>query len=192
MFRYDTVGVHVILGCKLLHMTSCQGTKINFFTFQPRVFLISVLASAKRVQIDFQVLYFFCLLIQAAVIRQDSILELCLRDCSTPCSAPPTPTSVPLGPSPVRLSRSLSRDALLEGMSGGAGEYVLLQRQFSLLQEEVGRLRPLESRLRDSEKARIQLETQLREQLATRCDNTQDSTDTATTQQVRFNVYLYS
>uniref|UniRef100_A0AAR2KKV5 Rho/rac guanine nucleotide exchange factor (GEF) 2 n=1 Tax=Pygocentrus nattereri TaxID=42514 RepID=A0AAR2KKV5_PYGNA len=85
--------------------------------------------------------------LQAAVIRQDSILELCLRDCSTPCSAP----------------RSLSRDALLEGVSIAAGEQALLQRQFSLLQEEVGRLRPLEAKLRDSEKARVQLETQLRD-----------------------------
>uniref|UniRef100_A0AAR2IVZ6 Rho guanine nucleotide exchange factor (GEF) 1a n=1 Tax=Pygocentrus nattereri TaxID=42514 RepID=A0AAR2IVZ6_PYGNA len=111
--------------------------------------------------------------------KQDSILELCLRDCSTPCSAPPTPTSVPLGPSPVRLSRSLSRDALLEGVSIAAGEQALLQRQFSLLQEEVGRLRPLEAKLRDSEKARVQLETQLRDLQATFSGNTtQNSSDT--------------
>ncbi|XP_017547276.1 rho guanine nucleotide exchange factor 2 isoform X1 [Pygocentrus nattereri] len=122
--------------------------------------------------------------LQAAVIRQDSILELCLRDCSTPCSAPPTPTSVPLGPSPVRLSRSLSRDALLEGVSIAAGEQALLQRQFSLLQEEVGRLRPLEAKLRDSEKARVQLETQLRDLQATFSGNTtQNSSDTTSVQQ---------
>ncbi|KAL6467620.1 hypothetical protein MHYP_G00232970 [Metynnis hypsauchen] len=122
--------------------------------------------------------------LQAAVIRQDSILELCLRDCSTPCSTPPTPTSVPLGPSPVRLSRSLSRDAMLEGVSIGAGEQALLQRQFSLLQEEVGRLRPLEAKLRDSEKARVQVETQLRElQAAYSSNTTQNSTDTTSAQQ---------
>ncbi|KAL7851584.1 hypothetical protein AOLI_G00219400 [Acnodon oligacanthus] len=122
--------------------------------------------------------------LQAAVIRQDSILELCLRDCSTPCSAPPTPTSIPLGPSPVQLSRSLSRDALLEGVSIGAGEQALLQRQFSLLQEEVGRLRLLETKLRDSEKARVQLETQLGElQAAYSGNTTQNSTDTTSAQQ---------
>ncbi|KAI4892485.1 hypothetical protein NFI96_027971, partial [Prochilodus magdalenae] len=122
--------------------------------------------------------------LQAAVIRQDSILELCLRDCSTPCSAPLTPTSNPLGPSPLRLSRSLSRDAMLEGVSTGPGEQVMLQRQFSLLQEEVGRLRPLETKLRDSEKSRVQLETQLRELQATHNDSkTQDSTDTASADQ---------
>ncbi|XP_072524942.1 rho guanine nucleotide exchange factor 2 isoform X2 [Salminus brasiliensis] len=121
--------------------------------------------------------------LQAAVIRQDSILEVCLWDSGTPSSAPPTPTSVPLGPSPVRLSRSLSRDALLEGMSGVPGEHTLLQRQFSLLQEEVGRLRPLENKLRDSEKARAQLEMQLRELQATRNgNNTQDSTDAGAAQ----------
>ncbi|KAG9278489.1 rho guanine nucleotide exchange factor 2 isoform X1 [Astyanax mexicanus] len=122
--------------------------------------------------------------LQAAVIRQDSMLELFLRDSCTPCSAPPTPTSIPLGPSPVRLSRSLSRDALLEGVSGVVGEHALLQRQFTLLHEEVGRLLPLEGKLRDSEKARVQLETQLRELQAARNGNkAEDNTDTDKTQQ---------
>ncbi|XP_035384651.1 rho guanine nucleotide exchange factor 2 isoform X2 [Electrophorus electricus] len=107
--------------------------------------------------------------LQAAVIRQDSILELCLHDGSTASSTPPTPTSAPLVFVPARLSRSLSRDALLEGVSAGAsGEQALLQRQFSLLQEELFRLRPLEARLRDSERMRAQLETQLRELQASR------------------------
>ncbi|XP_063737556.1 rho guanine nucleotide exchange factor 2 isoform X2 [Eleginops maclovinus] len=62
--------------------------------------------------------------LQAAVIRQDSILELSLN----PVPAP----SVPLGPT---LTRSLSRDV------GEGGEVGLLRRQVELLQEEVTRLR---------------------------------------------------
>ncbi|XP_076837333.1 LOW QUALITY PROTEIN: rho guanine nucleotide exchange factor 2 [Brachyhypopomus gauderio] len=112
--------------------------------------------------------------LQAAVVRQDSILELCLRDGSTPGSTPPTPTSAPLVFVPARLSRSLSRDALLEGVTVGAGgDQALLQRQFCLLQEELCRLRPLEARLRDSERTRAQLEKQLREMQAVR--DTQDT-----------------
>ncbi|KAF3692512.1 Rho guanine nucleotide exchange factor 2 Guanine nucleotide exchange factor H1 [Channa argus] len=62
--------------------------------------------------------------LQAAVIRQDSILEL----------------SVTAGPAPVpgpRLSRSVSRDT---GLDAG-GEVVLLRRQVELLKDEVTRLR---------------------------------------------------
>ncbi|XP_059194249.1 rho guanine nucleotide exchange factor 2 [Centropristis striata] len=66
--------------------------------------------------------------LQAAVIRQDSILELSIRTGSSPA---PSPGSAP------RLSRSLSRDA---GMDA-SGEAVLLRRQVELLQEEVTRLR---------------------------------------------------
>lgn len=59
---------------------------------------------------------------QAAVIRQDSILELSV----TPGTAP--------GPSPApRLSRSVSRDMGLEA----SGEVVQLRRQVELLKEEV-------------------------------------------------------
>ncbi|XP_073322356.1 rho guanine nucleotide exchange factor 2-like [Pagrus major] len=68
--------------------------------------------------------------LQAAVIRQDSILELLLRTCPTPS---PSPGSTPL----PRLSRSMSRDT---GLDAG-GEAVLLRRQVELLQEEVTRLR---------------------------------------------------
>ncbi|KAM9851949.1 rho guanine nucleotide exchange factor 2 [Aulostomus maculatus] len=64
--------------------------------------------------------------LQAAVIRQDSILELCVRTSPVPC-----PT---LGP---RLNRSMSRDT---GLDVG-GETALLRRQVELLQEEVSRLR---------------------------------------------------
>ncbi|XP_041799140.1 rho guanine nucleotide exchange factor 2 [Chelmon rostratus] len=60
--------------------------------------------------------------LQAAVIRQDSILELAARKDPDP------------GP---RLSRSMSRDA---GLDAG-GEALLLRRQVELLQEEVTRLR---------------------------------------------------
>lgn len=64
--------------------------------------------------------------LQAAVIRQDSILELHgkMGPASVPGSAP-------------RLGRSLSRDA---GLDGG-GEVVLLRRQVDSLQEEVTQLR---------------------------------------------------
>uniref|UniRef100_A0A3Q3WXY9 Uncharacterized protein n=1 Tax=Mola mola TaxID=94237 RepID=A0A3Q3WXY9_MOLML len=68
--------------------------------------------------------------LQAAVIRQDSMLELLVRTgpfaISTPGSAP--------GP---RLSRSMSGDTGLDA----CGEAVLLRRQVELLQEEVTRLR---------------------------------------------------
>ncbi|GAA6099769.1 rho guanine nucleotide exchange factor 2 isoform X4 [Tachysurus ichikawai] len=120
--------------------------------------------------------------LQGAVIRQDSILELCMRDgsTSTSCSTPSTSTPSPLGSAPLRLSRSLSRDALLEGVLPGAGaDQALLQRHYALLHDEVCRLRPLESRLRESERARAQLEAQLRELQGT---HKRDSTDTTNTQ----------
>uniref|UniRef100_A0A8C7HSF0 Rho guanine nucleotide exchange factor (GEF) 2a n=1 Tax=Oncorhynchus kisutch TaxID=8019 RepID=A0A8C7HSF0_ONCKI len=72
---------------------------------------------------------------QGTVIKQDSILELCLRS-----------------------------DGMAEATTGAAiGELALLQRQHSLLQEELGRLRGADGRLRDSEKARAQLERQVRD-----------------------------
>ena len=88
------------------------------------------------------------------MIKQDSILELCLRPEG----------AVPMG----RVWRSLSRDAGMAEASTGAaiGELTLLQRQHSLLQEELGRLRGAEGRLKDSEKARVQLERQVRDMKA--------------------------
>uniref|UniRef100_A0A8C7M2X2 Rho/rac guanine nucleotide exchange factor (GEF) 2 n=1 Tax=Oncorhynchus mykiss TaxID=8022 RepID=A0A8C7M2X2_ONCMY len=75
--------------------------------------------------------------LQAAVIHQDSVLELC---------------------------RSMSRDTGLDaGMVAAMGEMAMLQKQHDLLQEEVVRLRPLEARLRDSERTRAQLEQQIRD-----------------------------
>ncbi|XP_068178967.1 rho guanine nucleotide exchange factor 2-like isoform X4 [Antennarius striatus] len=68
--------------------------------------------------------------LQAAVIRQDSILELLVRTGAIPSSAPGS------APGP-RLSRSMSRDTGLDA----SGEAVLLRRQVELLQEEVTRLR---------------------------------------------------
>uniref|UniRef100_UPI0037E8C47C rho guanine nucleotide exchange factor 2-like isoform X2 n=1 Tax=Semicossyphus pulcher TaxID=241346 RepID=UPI0037E8C47C len=66
--------------------------------------------------------------LQAAVIRQDSILELSiLTGPSSTCDPAPGP----------RLSRSMSRDA---GMDSN-GEAELLRRQMELLQKEVTRLR---------------------------------------------------
>ncbi|XP_029519131.2 rho guanine nucleotide exchange factor 2-like isoform X1 [Oncorhynchus nerka] len=95
--------------------------------------------------------------LQGTVIKQDSILELCLRSDGPPGDAPTTPTG--------RVWRSLSRDAGMAEASMGAaiGELALLQRQHSLLQEELGRLRGADGRLRDSEKARAQLERQVRD-----------------------------
>ncbi|XP_018534256.1 rho guanine nucleotide exchange factor 2 isoform X2 [Lates calcarifer] len=70
--------------------------------------------------------------LQAAVIRQDSILELSVRTAPASCTTPAS------GPAPgPRLSRSVSRDS---GMDAN-GEAVLLRRQVELLQEEVTRLR---------------------------------------------------
>eukprot|EP00063_Salmo_salar_P058314 XP_014033149.1 PREDICTED: rho guanine nucleotide exchange factor 2-like isoform X3 [Salmo salar] len=98
--------------------------------------------------------------LQGTVIKQDSILELCLRSEGPPVDAPTTPTG--------RVWRSLSRDAGMAEASTGAaiGELALLQRQHSLLQEELSRLRGTEGRLRDSEKARAQLERQVRDMKA--------------------------
>lgn len=79
------------------------------------------------------------------MIRQDSIVEFCAREGGTSRSRP---------------GRSLSREGT--GEVGTAGELALLQRQHSLLQEELVRLRGAEGRLKDSEKARAQLEKQLR------------------------------
>ncbi|XP_008302709.1 rho guanine nucleotide exchange factor 2 isoform X1 [Stegastes partitus] len=68
--------------------------------------------------------------LQAAVIRQDSILELSVSTGSVPS----TGSGSVSGP---RLSRSMSRDT---GLDAG-GDAVLLRRQVELLQEEVTRLR---------------------------------------------------
>uniref|UniRef100_A0A8C7W1B3 Rho guanine nucleotide exchange factor (GEF) 2a n=1 Tax=Oncorhynchus mykiss TaxID=8022 RepID=A0A8C7W1B3_ONCMY len=97
---------------------------------------------------------------QGTVIKQDSILELCLRSEGPPVDTPTTPTG--------RVWHSLSRDAgMAEASTGVAiGELALLQRQHSLLQEELSRLRGTEGRLRDSEKARAQLERQVRDMKA--------------------------
>uniref|UniRef100_A0A4W5M7Z5 Rho guanine nucleotide exchange factor (GEF) 2a n=1 Tax=Hucho hucho TaxID=62062 RepID=A0A4W5M7Z5_9TELE len=100
------------------------------------------------------------LLSQGTVIKQDSILELCMRSDGPPVDLPTTTTG--------RVWRSLSRDAGMAEASTGAaiGELALLQRQHSLLQEELGRLRGADGRLRDSEKARAQLERQVRDMKA--------------------------
>lgn len=47
------------------------------------------------------------------------------------------------------------------------GELALLQRQHSLLQEELLRLRDAENRFKDSERARAELERQVRQMKAT-------------------------
>ncbi|XP_066577418.1 rho guanine nucleotide exchange factor 2 isoform X2 [Amia ocellicauda] len=117
--------------------------------------------------------------LQAAVIQQDSVLELCVRQepggVPTPTTAPtmPTLTTTTTAAAPSipergqKLSRSLSRDTGLDASVGaavaGSNDLALLQRQHTLLQEELGRLRGAEARLRDSERARAELERQLRE-----------------------------
>ncbi|KAM4631305.1 rho guanine nucleotide exchange factor 2 isoform 2-T3 [Polymixia lowei] len=95
--------------------------------------------------------------LQGAVIKQDSIIELCLRPDG------------PAAPTTGRVWRSLSRDAGVGEASAGSaiGELALLQRQHSLLQDELVRLRGAEGRLKDSEKARVQLERQVRDMMTT-------------------------
>ncbi|XP_035385138.1 rho guanine nucleotide exchange factor 1a isoform X2 [Electrophorus electricus] len=105
---------------------------------------------------------------EGAVIRQDSVLEFYLHE-----------TSMSLAACGTRTTRSLSRDGV--GEVGSVGELALLQRQHSLLQEELVRLRVAECRLKDSEKARVQLEKQLRD-LKSSSTALGESTGTATSQ----------
>ncbi|XP_074542544.1 rho guanine nucleotide exchange factor 2 [Halichoeres trimaculatus] len=92
--------------------------------------------------------------LQAAVIKQDSILELLLQpqggDAASPAGG--------------GAWRPLWRDGVNRESSAGStiGELALLQRQHSLLQEELLRLRDAESRFKDSERARTKLERQVR------------------------------
>uniref|UniRef100_A0A8B9KRI9 Rho guanine nucleotide exchange factor (GEF) 1a n=1 Tax=Astyanax mexicanus TaxID=7994 RepID=A0A8B9KRI9_ASTMX len=60
-----------------------------------------------------------------------------------------------------RPVRSLSRDGSSD--VGSVGELALLQRQHSLLQEELVRLKGAEGKLKDSERVRAQLEKQLKD-----------------------------
>ncbi|CAN9504177.1 unnamed protein product [Ophioblennius macclurei] len=87
--------------------------------------------------------------LQGAVIKQDSILELLLQ---------PQDGSAQ---SPKGTWRPQWRDGS-QRESSSIGELALLQRQHSLLQEELLRLRDAESRFKDSEKARTKLERQVR------------------------------
>jgi len=81
---------------------------------------------------------------QGAVIKQDSILELLLLQPQDKGAA-----WRPLWQREANAGSSL-------------GELVLLQRQHSLLQEELLRLRDAESRFKDSERARAKLERHLK------------------------------
>ena len=67
-------------------------------------------------------------------------------------------------PSAGGVWRPLWRDVGNREANTGStiGELALLQRQHSLLQEELLRLRDAESRFKDSEKARVKLERQVR------------------------------
>lgn len=88
---------------------------------------------------------------QGAVIKQDSILELLLQ---------PQETMVSGGVWRPFWRDGGNRDA---GVGSTIGELALLQRQHSLLQEELLRLRDAESRFKDSERARAKLEKQVRQ-----------------------------
>ncbi|XP_040909179.1 rho guanine nucleotide exchange factor 1a isoform X2 [Toxotes jaculatrix] len=90
--------------------------------------------------------------LQGAVIKQDSILELLLQ---------PQDSTVPAAGG---VWRPHWRDGGNREASVGStiGELALLQRQHSLLQEELLRLRDAESRFKDSERARAKLERQVR------------------------------
>lgn len=92
--------------------------------------------------------------LQAAVIKQDSILELLLQ--------PQAGDAV--SPAGGGAWRPLWRDGVNRESGAGStiGELALLQRQHSLLQEELLRLRDAESRFKDSERARTKLERQVR------------------------------
>lgn len=63
------------------------------------------------------------------------------------------------------MARLSWRDAQNAEVNAGStiGELALLQRQHSLLQEELLRLRDAESKFRDSERARAKLERQVRQ-----------------------------
>uniref|UniRef100_A0A672ZB72 Rho guanine nucleotide exchange factor (GEF) 1a n=1 Tax=Sphaeramia orbicularis TaxID=375764 RepID=A0A672ZB72_9TELE len=90
--------------------------------------------------------------LQAAVIKQDTILELLLQ---------PEDNIVP---AVGDLWHPLRRDSGNRDPCAGStiGELALLQRQHSLLKEELVRLRDAESRFKDSERARAKLERQVR------------------------------
>ncbi|XP_029299056.1 rho guanine nucleotide exchange factor 2 isoform X2 [Cottoperca gobio] len=90
--------------------------------------------------------------LQGAVIKQDSILELLLQPQDTMTSAA------------GGMWRPLWRDGGNREANAGStiGELALLQRQHSLLQEELLRLRDAESRFKDSERARVKLERHVR------------------------------
>uniref|UniRef100_A0AAY4C432 Rho guanine nucleotide exchange factor 2 n=1 Tax=Denticeps clupeoides TaxID=299321 RepID=A0AAY4C432_9TELE len=111
---------------------------------------------------------------QAAVICQDSMLEL------------------------SKLCRSLSRDTGLDvGILGAGGDVTLLQRQCSLLQEEVVRLRLTEVKLKESEKSRLLLEQQIRDMQAgcfgagIRQQNTTDATTLQVSSFVTFDLFIH-
>lgn len=89
-------------------------------------------------------------------------------------------------PASGRVWRSLSRDAGMGEAGTGAtiGELALLQRQHSLLQEELGRLRGADGRLKDSEKVRAQLERQVRDMKAHGSAANPDASPTTSSQQV--------
>ena len=94
----------------------------------------------------------FSHVLQGAVIKQDSILEQLLQ----PQESPP--------PAAGGGWRPLWRDGVTReaGAGSSVGELTLLQRQHSLLQEELLRLRDAEGRFKESEKARARLERQVR------------------------------
>ncbi|KAM3596548.1 uncharacterized protein V6R79_016406 [Siganus canaliculatus] len=89
--------------------------------------------------------------LQGAVIKQDSMLELLLQSQETMLQT-------------GGVWRPLWRDGgNRETATGSAiSELALLQRQHSLLQDELLRLRDAESRFKDSERARAKLERQVR------------------------------
>ncbi|TKS88693.1 Rho guanine nucleotide exchange factor 2 [Collichthys lucidus] len=90
--------------------------------------------------------------LQGAVIKQDSILELLLLQ--------PQESMTPAGGGGGGVRRSSGNREASTGSN--IGELALLQRQHSLLQEELLRLRDAESRFKDSERARAKLERQVR------------------------------
>uniref|UniRef100_A0A672Z8T5 Rho guanine nucleotide exchange factor (GEF) 1a n=1 Tax=Sphaeramia orbicularis TaxID=375764 RepID=A0A672Z8T5_9TELE len=112
---------------KLLLDATSEGKTPNISYFAHRTRFKYTLPDQKKCRMNLFGLY----VLQAAVIKQDTILE---RDSGNrdPCAG------------------------------STIGELALLQRQHSLLKEELVRLRDAESRFKDSERARAKLERQVR------------------------------
>ncbi|XP_061616592.1 rho guanine nucleotide exchange factor 1a isoform X2 [Phyllopteryx taeniolatus] len=139
----------LLLGSSVDVPLLCHHNHMDMMDSSDQDFLINgaqELPAAKEVCQRLMNLSVYLHALQAAVIKQDSILELLLQqeDAASPASA-----------GSWRQNREAAAGSTI-------GELALLQRQHSLLQEELLRLRDTETRFKDSEKARAKLEKQVR------------------------------